>query len=174
MKRALVSVLLLVGVLVLSAAAVLVLVGPARVWAALYGDPDLGPAAFSALNRSDRRNSFLLCPPDFCGDAAPDRIAAIYPAPAAELVAALRMLQDGEPDLRPVHDPAPDDLRYIARSPVLRFPDTVSIRVVPLSPETSTLAIYSRSQVGFSDMGVNRARVEALLAGLDARLASAN
>jgi uncharacterized protein (DUF1499 family) len=49
----------------------------------------------------------------------------------------------------------------------MRFPDTVDIEVLPVGDNQSTLAIYSRSLIGRSDLGVNRARVERWLAKLD-------
>ncbi len=50
--------------------------------------------------------------------------------------------------------------RYIQRSALLRFPDTIVVRYFDLPGEMSTLAVYSRSQLGYSDMGKNKARVE--------------
>lgn len=50
--------------------------------------------------------------------------------------------------------------RYVQRTPTLQFPDTIVVRYVDRGPgERSTLAIYSRSQLGYSDLGVNRARI---------------
>lgn len=50
--------------------------------------------------------------------------------------------------------------RWVQRSRVMRFPDTVNVRFVDLGEGRSTLALYSRSQLGSDDMGVNRARIE--------------
>jgi uncharacterized protein (DUF1499 family) len=41
----------------------------------------------------------------------------------------------------------------------MRFPDTVDALVVGRGEGRSTVALYSRSQVGYSDLGVNRARI---------------
>jgi len=54
----------------------------------------------------------------------------------------------------------------VQRSALFRFPDTVSIEVIPLGDSRSTLAIYSRSTYGYSDLGVNRKRIERWLARL--------
>jgi uncharacterized protein (DUF1499 family) len=63
---------------------------------------------------------------------------------------------------------APDDLwmTYVQRSRLMAFPDYVSVRIVPLGPDRSTLVVYSRARYGQSDLGVNRARVEKWLAAL--------
>ncbi len=64
--------------------------------------------------------------------------------------------------------------RYVQRSRVLQLPDTIVMRYVDLEPgKRSTLAIYSRSQLGYSDLGVNRARIERLLGKLE-KLATAH
>jgi uncharacterized protein (DUF1499 family) len=67
-----------------------------------------------------------------------------------------------------------DELQYdfVQRSPLLRFPDTITVRFIPLSPTTSTLAMYSRSHYGYSDFGVNRRRIETWLASLRVPMAS--
>jgi uncharacterized protein (DUF1499 family) len=59
-------------------------------------------------------------------------------------------------------------MTYVQRSRWMRFPDYISVRVMPAGAGGSTLAIYSRARFGRSDLGVNRARVEKWLADLDA------
>jgi len=63
--------------------------------------------------------------------------------------------------------------RFVAeqRSAVLRFVDTVWVEVVPRGSAASSVAILSRSNVGYYDFGVNRRRVEGLLADIAARAA---
>jgi uncharacterized protein (DUF1499 family) len=46
------------------------------------------------------------------------------------------------------------------RTPVLGFVDTISIRVLPAAGSGSTFAAYSRSNIGLSDLGTNRKRLE--------------
>lgn len=55
------------------------------------------------------------------------------------------------------------------RSRLVGFPDFVTIKIIQ-TDGGSELAIFSRSQYGYSDLGVNRARVERWLEELDARL----
>ena len=49
--------------------------------------------------------------------------------------------------------------RYIQRSRLMGFPDTIVVRFFERPGGLSTLALYSRSQLGKSDFGVNRARI---------------
>ena len=53
----------------------------------------------------------------------------------------------------------------------MRYKDDISILVLPARGEESgsELAIYSRSRVGYSDMGANRKRVLGLLKRLKDR-----
>lgn len=63
---------------------------------------------------------------------------------------------------------APDLLMmtYVQRSKFLRFPDYITVRTVDLGNGGSGIAVWSRSRFGQSDFGVNRRRVEKLLAAL--------
>jgi len=57
------------------------------------------------------------------------------------------------------------------RSRLMRYPDTVVARIYGAGPGRSMLGLYSRSQIGYSDMGMNRARIERWLAAIDDRVA---
>jgi uncharacterized protein (DUF1499 family) len=50
--------------------------------------------------------------------------------------------------------------QYLQRSALLGFPDTINVRYFVLADGRSTLALYSRSQLGRSDLGVNKARLK--------------
>lgn len=49
-------------------------------------------------------------------------------------------------------------MTFVARSRWLGLPDFITVKVLE-NGDGSALAIYSRAQYGFSDLGVNRARV---------------
>jgi uncharacterized protein (DUF1499 family) len=55
---------------------------------------------------------------------------------------------------------------YISRSMVMGFPDFISVKIVETSPTTSQIKMISRSRFGYSDLGVNRARVKLWIAAL--------
>ena len=55
-------------------------------------------------------------------------------------------------------DDAGDELRFIMRSPTLRFPDTISVEFFDVKGG-ATLAIYARAQIGYKDFGANEKRV---------------
>ncbi|NOX40723.1 MAG: DUF1499 domain-containing protein [Alphaproteobacteria bacterium] len=55
---------------------------------------------------------------------------------------------------------------YLVRTKWMGYPDYVSVKFVAISNTRSTLAIFSRSRFGKSDLGVNRARVQGWLVRL--------
>lgn len=57
-------------------------------------------------------------------------------------------------------------LTYAQRTKTLKLPDYISIKVIPLGENRSTIAIYSRSRYGYGDLGVNKARVTQWLESL--------
>ena len=50
-------------------------------------------------------------------------------------------------------------LVVIQHTPLLQFPDIVTIEFIALAADRSTLALYSRARYGRSDFGTNRRRV---------------
>jgi hypothetical protein len=150
----------------LGAGAVVSVVGRERSIEALFGPPDLGPASFETLRRRPSGNDALACPPGLC-NAPADVVPPVFNVPARELRLAFGRMVQGEAlvQLADADDLVPSE-RYVQRTPLLRFPDTIDVRFIDLPDGRSTLALYSRSQIGSSDMGVNRARIERWLAAL--------
>lgn len=142
-----------------------VLIGPERLWSTI-GPADLGPINFETLERRDSANDALACPPQLC-EAKSDLETPVFAVDAEGLRAAMAKVIASEPKITVVHidDDAMTD-RYVQRSAVFGFPDTIVVRFLDQPGGTSTVAIYSRSQLGQRDMGVNKARVERWLAKL--------
>jgi hypothetical protein len=135
--------------------------GIASWWERLAGSPDLGPVEFGAIVRSARGNDALICPPDLCGAVKADGTAPVFLAPVARLRDAVRVIEVNDPDVFPLaRDEAKVQDRYLARTRLMRFPDTISVRFIDLGGGRSTLALYSRSQLGRADFGVNKARLD--------------
>lgn len=69
---------------------------------------------------------------------------------------------------------SPDGLQIEAaeHSRLFRFVDRISLRAVPLAGDRSALALFSRSLVGYWDLGVNRARVTRVIARIGNALGS--
>ena len=153
------------AVVAVIAASVILMFGPEWVWS-FFGPPDLGPVAFETLERRTTPNDALVCPPHLCL-ARSEFVPPLFAVDANGLRAAMAKVIASEPRIALVHT---DDMtlteRYVQRSRLLGFPDTVVVRYIERSKGRSTLAMYSRSQLGRSDLGVNKARLERWLGKL--------
>ena len=153
------TVLLILAALAAAAVAAFLLAGPARVWR-VFGDPDLGPVVFETLQRRTTPNDALACRPQLCAAAA-DIEAPVIPLTPAELFPIVSDAVSAESRLEQVAaDPDQGTLRFVQRSPLMRFPDTIDVKLVPLAEGGTVVLLYSRSQLGREDMGVNRERIE--------------
>lgn len=126
---------------------------------------------FATLVRPSSPNTYLVCPKERCAAVA-DEDGPIYAAPAAQLFERARTLLSAEPRTEVVQK-QPELLRLVVvqRSAFFRFPDTITLQVFPLPDGTSTLAIYSQSNYGYGDFGVNKDRVRSWIGLIDAQVA---
>lgn len=121
---------------------------------------------FATLEKSKKPNCYLIAPMGLCERAEPDAIAPVFRgAPGALFARVLGVLeQDAQyQDINSDRDGLA--VSAVAVTKVFRFKDDIDIAVLP-AEEGATLAIYSRSRVGHSDLGKNKKRVTALLASL--------
>lgn len=163
----------LVLVLVIAAAAAaaglfLLIVGPARTWQMIAGDPDLGWFDRSAPARTGRPNDALLCTPGLCDGVKVDRELPDYADPPEILIGKIdEALRAVAADIRRVDDGSdPARARYVTRTPLMRFPDTNSFEAVVLENGRTGLVAYAAAQLGYSDGGNNRKRLEAVIESL--------
>jgi uncharacterized protein (DUF1499 family) len=129
---------------------------------------DIGPVDWTTLTRHATPNDALVCPPARCPNAQPDWEPKTYAMAPVELLTRLQQVAVAEPNVIKL-PPAPNRelvVRFIQRTRLMRYPDTIDIEVFPAGAG-STLAIYSRSLIGAKDFGVNRARIARWLAALD-------
>lgn len=139
--------------------------------AKLAGSPlDIGPVDFATLRRHVTPNDALVCPANLCRNAAPDSVALTYALSPADLLAWVKAVALAEPNVDALDAASDRTARFVQRTRLIRYPDTIDIEVFPAEGGRSTLAIYSRSLVGSSDFGVNAARVKRWLAALSAHV----
>lgn len=94
------------------------------------------------------------------------RVAIDLPLSPTEALAAFDALAMAAPRVsRLVQDEAAGRVTYVQRSAVFGFPDYISVSVEG-NGTGSTLTVYSRSRFGYSDLGVNKARIERWLGAL--------
>jgi uncharacterized protein (DUF1499 family) len=125
---------------------------------------------FATLRRAPTPNQYLLCPVALCTTQT-DGAAPVYSVPVAKLQVVWDKMLAEQPRVEVQRrDITSMQIDYVQRSRLLRFPDLITVRFVPVDETHSTLAVYSRSVYGKGDLGVNRARVEEWLARLKMRL----
>lgn len=117
-------------------------------------------ADFEDLPIVDTPNYYTVCPPDFC-NYEPSDISPVYPVEINKVIKSWKKVIDSQPRVTKL---ATDDdnyqYTYMQRSKLLRFPDIINVKFIPLENNHTTVAIYSQSKYGYSDMGVNKKRVE--------------
>jgi len=124
---------------------------------------------FKTFKLTPKPNQFLIAPEGYCQNATPHATPKIFTVDPQVLEDAFADVALAEP--RVTRRQADDGQReFVQRSALMRFPDTITFEAIDLGDGTSTFAIYSRSKVGHSDLGVNRKRIEAWLKKLDAAL----
>ena len=131
------------------------------------------PVEWATLTRSSTPNDALICPAGHCPHARVDREPPTYAIEPSALLARLREIVRAEAHTVELPNSAGDrTARFIQYTPLMRYPDTIDLAVLPVANGSAaggtTLALYSRSLIGRSDFGVNRARLERWLAALDA------
>ena len=154
--------------LILVAALAFNLYGREASWAALFGPADLGPYDFNQPTRSGKLNDTLACPPDACAKGLPDLETPHYQIAAPALFEIARQVVAKLPGKSKLigANPVGMRLRAVVYSPAIRIPSTVSVMVEPTSDGGADLYVYSRSQIGYYDMGRNTANIVGLMDGI--------
>lgn len=126
-----------------------------------------GPVNFQDLERRDSPNDYLVCPEGYCKRTTPDRVSPVYSMPVKTLTERVEALLSKAPRTEIL---SRHDTQFVAeqRSLIFRFPDIIDIEVIAVSPDRSTVAVYSRSRYGRYDLGANGRRVEEWLEALAA------
>lgn len=134
-------------------------------WKALFGPADLGPYNFSEPTRTGKLNDTLACPPSACTKGLPDLETPHFRLPAKTLFAIVEKVVKTLPGKTKLigANPVGTRLRAIVYSPAIRIPSTLSVMVRPTSDGGADLYAYSRSQIGYYDMGRNTDNITRLM-----------
>lgn len=118
------------------------------------------PIDFRSIRRSRRPNECLALPPGFGGQREPDIVSPVFTADAETLRRMFDRAIADEPRIQVVRE-SPDGLQVelIERSRWLKFEDRIIAGFHPSAGDRSAPLLWSRSETGFYDFGVNRARV---------------
>ena len=122
--------------------------------------------SFKALQRPKSPNHYLIAPAGLCEEATPDDTSPRFSIAADQLKTAFVTTISAEPRIEIVEN-SDAYLHITQKSQIFRFTDDIHVSFIELAEGESTLAIYSRSRVGHSDLGVNRKRITHWLQQLD-------
>lgn len=157
----------LLAVLVVTAGAV----GVLRLsggWDRMLSPGPLRPVVFAELAPPTTPNWYLVCPDGGCPVGTAHRASPVFAVPAAQMQDRVDAFLASDPAVS-VESRRNGTIDAVVRTPLMRWPDWVTLQVIPLDAGRSTLAVFSRSVYGVRDMGANRARVEAWLDSLARR-----
>lgn len=122
---------------------------------------------FATVERPASPNTYLVCTPELCRAARADEPSPVFNASTDAVRAAIKEIV---PDIAFTESPQGVRGSYVAVTSIMRFRDDVDVLLAPTADGRTQVAIYSRSRVGYSDLGANRKRVQGILQKLRARL----
>jgi hypothetical protein len=163
-------VLWLLAIIILLPLAIVYLPGHKNRLETIFRIPPVVAVDFTKLKKIPKPNQYLVCPKGHCIET-PDLVASTYPVNATKLAATWHGIVMAEPDVAErARDDAALKVDYVQRTVRMRYPDLVTVQFLERPEGQSTIAIYSRSVYGYSDKGVNQARITGWLAKLDKSL----
>jgi len=128
-------------------------------------DHEVVPLDPLSVGRTGRPNDYLVCPQGRCDGA--DATAASYRLSDDQLYQRWLTVVRQAPRTRLIATDRDERLIHAEeRSRIFRFVDTILVRIVADGGGSSFIA-YSRSELGYGDLGVNRRRLERWIAALD-------
>lgn len=131
------------------------------------------PIDLAMLDRPSSPNTYLACPKGFSA-AKPDQEAPIFAQPISKLVSAWTKVVVVLPRMTEIKALSTDipQLTYVQRSALMGYPDTLTVQFIDLADDMSSVALYSCSQYGYYDIGVNKRRVKHCLQQLGTVMAN--
>ena len=144
--------------------------GREKTWVLIFGQADLGPIEFETFTPSKKPNNALFCPPKYCQNAPRNSPSPVFNFSVDQLKTQLFDIIDKQPlMLQVANDDENQQYRFVQYTPLMRYPDTIRIKLIALDEGKSTLAIYSESQIGRGDMNVNYKRINGWMDILEAK-----
>jgi uncharacterized protein (DUF1499 family) len=162
----------LLGLLAIGAAyaALAAIKGRKEALALVFGRIQREAVDFPTLELRDTPNQYLVCPEGYCAAQA-HAAAPIFSVAVQELQDVWFDVISKQPSTTVIgRNEAARQFDIETLTPLVGFPDTITVRFLELPGGQSTLAIYSRSHYGYSDLGANKKRIDSWLGQLVVRL----
>ena len=121
---------------------------------------------FHTLVLPSSPNYYLACPQHYC-NVKPNQISPTLSKPIAQVELKWQIFITQQPRVSLINsDPAHHQYFYVQRSLIFHFPDYITVKFIPLSAKQTSVAIFSQSKYGYSDLNVNKKRVISWLQAL--------
>ena len=131
------------------------------------------PIDFQSFEELERSNAVLACPRGRCGGSGSIQ-TQIYDISKEKLFFEAKGVLQALPRVRLLHsDKSRSQIVAVQRSRLIGFPDTIWVQVVDVDEKVG-LIIFSRSNYGLWDAGVNIKRVKNILTSLNLILTAEN
>lgn len=118
---------------------------------------------FSHLQLPSTPNYYLSCPKE-CSLEKANQESPVFNVNITKLANAWEALIKKQQRLQTIdEDPEKHLYNYVQRTRLFRFPDFITVQLIAIDANHSTIAIFSRAKYGYSDFGVNRRRVQCWL-----------
>jgi uncharacterized protein (DUF1499 family) len=138
--------------------------------AVLLGEIKREPVDFAQLRLKSSPNQYLVCPEGDCSGQA-HAVAPDFSVSVDRLQAAWFAVVESQPSTEIIgRNDAARQFDIETLTPLIGYPDTVTVRFIELASDRSTLMIYSRSHYGHSDLGANQKRIDRWLAEVTAQI----
>ena len=130
------------------------------------------PLNLSLLERNSSPNNALACPPGICVAQA-DIDSPTFTVTLPVLMETVGQVIAAQPRTEQLgQEQEANRMVFVQRTKVLGFKDTIWVQGTEVE-DGSSLIMYSRSNVGYYDFGVNRARLQTWIAAINDAFASA-
>jgi uncharacterized protein (DUF1499 family) len=126
------------------------------------------PIDFATLDPGTKPNTYLVLPEGFEAKAMANQVSPVWDASPNELLGAFKAVALEAPRTELVRD-SETQIELVQRSALFRFPDYITVEALAVDGGAA-LCVFSRSKVGYSDLGVNAKRITGWLATLETRL----
>lgn len=152
---------IIASVVVLVIGGLLLLPGPGQSIRKLFGPGEISAIDFAELVTTGETDEYLVCPLYLCLSTEPDAEPREFDVQANRLRAILLEYIDHQSSVKMLgFDPVHQQFDFSDQDPTMRLPDIITIKIIELGEQRSTLAIYSRSVSGFTRDGANKRRVD--------------
>jgi uncharacterized protein (DUF1499 family) len=115
---------------------------------------------FESIKLPSSPNFYLSCPKDFCPSTIDFAISPVFDVSVVKLQQRFDKMLAKQERIQ-LLDSTNGGLKrvYVQKSALWNFPDFINVEFVAINDKHSSIALFSQSRFGYSDLGVNKKRI---------------